>query len=292
MKKFYTVLLTSSVYSHQRLQEILLGLKNDKFFHMTDKVNAWYMYYIDKVTISMKFNLKPCGDEYVINFYIEGKDDKPIINTTDFKTEYIQDYNIIEIVEKVVEKIEEEDLHEMIKSLNRTILDALDMTNDTTIPQNATELEDYMKYFKYEDYAKDYFDTDISFSNYVINNKPSCIFIPPRCSGKTMALLKTLKLSRNYLYKLTKSQGENMIQKIQVNEKKKIVTVVFEDSCDVQMVKCSDKDEFDPLIGVALCIAAHVFHSKTKFKKFVNAQIEKQNKKKKCMNSSKSEKTK
>ena len=291
MKKFYTVLLTSSVYSHQRLQEILLELKNDKFFHMTDKVNAWWMYYIDKVTVSMKFNLKPYGDQYVINFYIEGKDDKPIINTTDFKTEYIQDYNIIEIVEKVVEKIEEEDLNEMIKSLNRTVLDALDTTNDTAIPRNATELEDYMKHFKYEDYAKDYFDTDILFSNYVINNKPSCIFIPPRSSGKTMALLKNLMNVKNGLDKITKSIGENMIQKIQVNEKKKIVTVVFEDD-DVKMIKCSDKDEFDPSIGVALCIAAHVFHSKTKFKKFVNAQIEKQNKKKKCTNSSKSEKTK
>jgi hypothetical protein len=258
---------------------------------MTDKVNAWYMYYIDKITISMKFNLKPYGDQYVINFYIEGKDDKPIINTTDFKMEYFQDYDIIKIVEKVVEKIEEEDLNEMIKSLNRTVLDmTYDTTNDTAIPRNATELEDYMKHFNYEDYAKIYFDTDISFSNYVINNKPRCLFIPPRSSGKTMALLN-LKFTRKDLYKLTKSQGENMIQKIQINEKKKIVTVVFEDD-DVKMIKCSDKDEFDPSIGVALCIAAHVFNSKTKFKKFVNSQIEKQNKKKKCTNSSKSEKTK
>ena len=250
---------------------------------MTDKVNAWYMFYIDKVTVSMKFNLKPYGDQYIINFYIEGKDDKPIINTTDFKIEYFQDYNIIEIVEKVVEKIEEEDLNEMIKSLNRTVLDALDTTNDTTIPRNATELEDYMKHFKIDGCAKTYFDTDISFSNYVINNKPRCLFIPPRSSGKTMALLKTLKPSIKDFYKLTRSQGENMIQKIQINEKKKIVTVVFEDD-DVKMIKCSDKDEFDPSIGVALCIAAHVFHSKTKFKKFVNNQIEKQNKKKKAKN--------
>ena len=75
----------------------------------------------------------------------------------------------------------------------------------------------------------------------------------------------------------TKSKGENMIKKIQVNEKEKIVTVVFNDSCDVKMSKWSEKDEFDPSIGVALCIAAHMFKSKRKFKKFVSEQIEKNN---------------
>lgn len=280
MKSTYTVLVTSSFYSHQYLQERLMELNNNKFFPMTNKVNAWYMYYIDKTTISMKFNLKPYGDQYIILFYIKGKEDLPIINSTDLELVYSQLYDINKVIEKVIEKIEEEELNKIIKSLNYTISD---MSTLQTIPQNDT-IAETMKHFKYEDYAKTYFDTDMVFTDWA--TKTNVFTIPPRNFGKTKTLFKNFK----DLDKCTKSIGENMIQKIQVNEKKKIVTVVFDDD-DVKMIKCSDKDEFDPSIGVALCIAAHVFNSKTKFKKFVNTQIEKQNKKKKCTNSSKLEKT-
>ena len=63
-----------------------------------------------------------------------------------------------------------------------------------------------------------------------------------------------------------------LVRSITVNEQKKIVTVVFQGG-DVRMQKCSAKDEFDPYIGVALCVAQHTFGSKTKFKKQVNKLI-------------------
>ena len=66
-----------------------------------------------------------------------------------------------------------------------------------------------------------------------------------------------------------------LIRSITVNEKEKIVTVVFQGG-DVRMQKCSAKDEFDPYIGVALCVAQHTFGSKTKFKKQVRKLTDKQ----------------
>ena len=61
------------------------------------------------------------------------------------------------------------------------------------------------------------------------------------------------------------------IAKILINEKKRVVTVTFTNG-DVKMAKCSEKDEFDPEVGVSLCMAYHEFGSKTKYKKYLKSQ--------------------
>lgn len=58
----------------------------------------------------------------------------------------------------------------------------------------------------------------------------------------------------------------NGFKSITVNEKKHIVTVVFNDG-DVRMSKCSKSDHFDVSVGVALCVAQHLFGSKTNYHK-------------------------
>nr|DAW66829.1 MAG TPA: hypothetical protein [Caudoviricetes sp.] len=58
----------------------------------------------------------------------------------------------------------------------------------------------------------------------------------------------------------------NDFKSITVNEKKRIVTVVFADG-DVRMSKCNKSDQFDVAVGVALCVAQHLFGSKTNFHK-------------------------
>lgn len=57
---------------------------------------------------------------------------------------------------------------------------------------------------------------------------------------------------------------------ITVNEEERVVTVVFEDG-SVRMSRCSKDDHFDPVIGVAMCIAARKLGSRTKLKKFVES---------------------
>ena len=68
---------------------------------------------------------------------------------------------------------------------------------------------------------------------------------------------------------------------ITVNEEERVVTVVFEDG-SVRMSRCSKDDHFDPVIGVAMCIAARKLGSRTKLKKYVesNARFVKTKKKK------------
>ena len=58
------------------------------------------------------------------------------------------------------------------------------------------------------------------------------------------------------------------ILSITVNEPKKIVTVVFGDN-DVQMAACTKDDKFDVNVGVALCIAYHIYGTKNAFHKEV-----------------------
>lgn len=58
----------------------------------------------------------------------------------------------------------------------------------------------------------------------------------------------------------------NGFKSITVNEKKRIVTVVFNDG-DVRMSKCSKSDHFDVSVGAALCVAQHLFGSKTNYHK-------------------------
>ena len=67
------------------------------------------------------------------------------------------------------------------------------------------------------------------------------------------------------------------LPRIFINEAKKIVTAV--DSEDNKyFAKNSDKDEFDPVVGVALVLAYSAFGSKTQFKKFVKQLLNSQKK--------------
>lgn len=65
-----------------------------------------------------------------------------------------------------------------------------------------------------------------------------------------------------------KSDIESKITSILVNESKRVVTVIFPNG-DVRMSKCSEKDEFDVKVGVALCILYHMFGSSTKASKAI-----------------------
>ena len=67
----------------------------------------------------------------------------------------------------------------------------------------------------------------------------------------------------------------DMIKSITINKNKSIITTVFNDG-DVRMSKCSEHDNFDVYVGVAMCIAAHYAGSKTKFKKLIDSKTSKQ----------------
>ena len=60
--------------------------------------------------------------------------------------------------------------------------------------------------------------------------------------------------------------SEDGVKSVTVNESKKVVTVAFKSGV-IRMAKCSEKDEFDPEIGFALCLAYLFYGSKTRFKK-------------------------
>lgn len=64
------------------------------------------------------------------------------------------------------------------------------------------------------------------------------------------------------------------IKKIYVNEAKRTVAVRFSDDI-VCKSKCSEDDEFDVYVGVALCVVQHQIGSKTAFKKFVDKKLKK-----------------
>ena len=69
------------------------------------------------------------------------------------------------------------------------------------------------------------------------------------------------------------------IKSTTINEDKKKVTIVF-DKNNYTIATCTENDEFDPAIGVALALAYKCFGSKTKFHNWVNAQVQKNSKKK------------
>lgn len=73
---------------------------------------------------------------------------------------------------------------------------------------------------------------------------------------------------------------ESEIASILVNEGKRVVTVTFTNG-DVRMSKCSEKDEFDVKVGVALCILYHMFGSNTKASKVIEQKAKFVTKKKK-----------
>lgn len=58
------------------------------------------------------------------------------------------------------------------------------------------------------------------------------------------------------------------IVSILVNEDKRVVTVTFSNG-DVKISRCSEKDEFDVKVGVALCVLYHMFGSNTKASKVI-----------------------
>lgn len=73
---------------------------------------------------------------------------------------------------------------------------------------------------------------------------------------------------------------ESEIASILVNEGKRVITVTFADG-DVKMSKCSEKDEFDVKVGVALCVLYHMFGSNTKASKVIEQKAKFVAKKKK-----------
>lgn len=73
---------------------------------------------------------------------------------------------------------------------------------------------------------------------------------------------------------------ESEIASILVNESKRVITVTFADG-DVKMSKCSEKDEFDVKVGVALCALYHMFGSSTKASKIIEQKAKFVTKKKK-----------
>lgn len=60
-----------------------------------------------------------------------------------------------------------------------------------------------------------------------------------------------------------------LIRNILVNEKKRLVTVVFADG-EHEIIACQKGDYFDVKIGVALAISQHLFGSKNKFHKEID----------------------
>ncbi len=70
------------------------------------------------------------------------------------------------------------------------------------------------------------------------------------------------------LRQLLEDQYESRIRNIQVNEEKRLVTVVFTDGTH-EIIKCAEDDHFDVHIGVALAIVKHLYGSKNKFHKDV-----------------------
>lgn len=73
---------------------------------------------------------------------------------------------------------------------------------------------------------------------------------------------------------------ESEIASILVNESKRVITVTFADG-DVKMSKCSEKDEFDVKVGVALCVLYHMFGSSTKASRVIEQKAKFVTKKKK-----------
>ena len=87
--------------------------------------------------------------------------------------------------------------------------------------------------------------------------------------------LKSLYKSKSSMYNNDRENVlEHIIRSVTINEKKKIVTVVFNHG-EVYMSKCSKLDEFDPQIGIAICICSYYAGSKSAFKKFVKRKTSK-----------------
>ena len=71
---------------------------------------------------------------------------------------------------------------------------------------------------------------------------------------------------------IQKAREQTLIRNVLVNEKKRLVTVVFKDGTH-EIIKCSKNDEFDVNVGVALAIAQHLYGSKNKFHKDIQSKV-------------------
>lgn len=60
---------------------------------------------------------------------------------------------------------------------------------------------------------------------------------------------------------------DRVIRHVQINEKKKVVTIVWKDG-EVTMAKCGPNDIWDPEKGVLVCVAKRFFNSNTQFNKW------------------------
>lgn len=69
-------------------------------------------------------------------------------------------------------------------------------------------------------------------------------------------------------YKEEKTMFIPEIKNVFFNEVKKTTTVVFNDHTSV-IVKCTDKDEFNPEMGLAMALVRKCFGSRSKFQKAV-----------------------
>lgn len=78
----------------------------------------------------------------------------------------------------------------------------------------------------------------------------------------------TKPTSGRYPYK----EMDSVIKKVQINEKKKVCTIVWTDG-EVTMAKCGANDIWDPEKGLLVCIAKRFWSSGTKFNKWLKAQI-------------------
>lgn len=63
-----------------------------------------------------------------------------------------------------------------------------------------------------------------------------------------------------------------LIRHVQINEKKKVVTIVWKDG-EVTMAKCGPNDMWDPEKGVLVCVAKRFFNSNTQFNKWLKSVI-------------------
>ena len=65
--------------------------------------------------------------------------------------------------------------------------------------------------------------------------------------------------------------GPMLIRSIQINEKKRVVTIVWIDG-SVTMAKCGPHEEFDPEKGIAIAFMKRWFASTTKMNKWLKEQ--------------------
>ena len=116
----------------------------------------------------------------------------------------------------------------------------------------------------------------------VIDNplSPNVIIAPKEWTGEgytkifedsTFHMYNTPLCTFEYEYKEDKNLNR-AIRHVQVNEKKKVVTIVWKDG-EVTMAKCGPNDMWDPEKGVLVCVAKRFFNSNTQFSKWLKSVI-------------------